>query len=149
MSNLISAVLILFGVVLVCAFRYRIFAALRRFEANNALRRAEEARALFDRYAHYRQTVQFAEEEVEDVAKVTVPDERTGQPVARYIFLGEQFATRKEAEAARYAAVIERARDFYKDLDRIYLSRRGRGHQAPTSPGLPSPAKGKSQPPGT
>src|SRR4051794_12033675 len=103
MSNLFSAVLILFGVVLVCAFRYRIFAALRRFEANNALRRAEEARALFDRYAHYRQTVQFAEEEVEDVAKVTVPDERTGQPVNRYIFLGEQFATRKEAEAARHA----------------------------------------------
>jgi len=146
MSNLFSALLILFGVVLVCAFRYRIFAALRRFEANNALRRAEEARALFDRYAHYRQTVRFAEEEVEEVAKLTVRDERTGEPLTRYIFLGEQFATRKEAEAARYAAVIERAREFYKDLDQIYLSRRDRGRSTAAGPGLPNP-KGESRTP--
>lgn len=143
MSNLFTALLILFGVVLVCAYRYRIFAALRRFEANNARRRAEEARALFDRYAHYRQTVRFAEEEVEDVAKLTVRDERTGEPLTRYIFLGEQFATRKEAEAARYAAIIERAREFYKDLDQIYLSRRDRGRATATGPGLPNP-KGES-----
>jgi len=146
MSNLFSALLILFGVVLVCAFRYRIFAALRRFEANNALRRAEEARALFDRYAHYRQTVRFAEEEVEEVAKLTVRDERTGEPLTRYIFLGEQFATRKEAEAARYAAVIERAREFYKDLDQIYLSRRDRGRSTAAGPDLPNP-KGESRTP--
>jgi hypothetical protein len=149
MSNLFSAVLIVFVLVLVSAFRYRIFAALRRFDQNNALRRAEEARALFDRYAHYRQTVQFAEEEVEDVAKLTVPDERTGEPVTRYIFLGEQFATRKEAEAARYAAVIEKAREFYKDLDRIYLSRRGRERPMAAGPGLPNPAKGDGRTRGT
>src|SRR5215467_6332971 len=140
MSDLFSAVLILFGLILVAAFRYRILARLKRFEANNARRRAEEARALFDKYAHYRQTVQFAEEEVEEVAKVVVADERTGQPVTRYVFLGEQFATRKEAEAARYAAIIEKAREFYKDLDRIYLSGRRRPER-PTAagPGLPKP----------
>src|ERR1043166_6376442 len=109
MSDLFSAVLILFGLLLVATFRYRILAALRRFDANNARRRAEEVRALFDRQAHYRQTVQFAEEQVEAVAKLTVRDERPGEPVTRYVFLGEQFATRKEAEAARYAAVIEKA----------------------------------------
>lgn len=148
MYNLFSAVLILFGVVLICAFRYRILAALRRFETNNALRRAEEARALFDRNAHYRQTVRFAEEEVEEVAKLTVPDERTGEPVTRYVFLGEQFATRKDAEAARYAAVIEKAREFYKDLDRIYLSR-GRRYEPPMAagPGLPKPGKPPSSRP--
>lgn len=144
MSDLFTAVLILFGVVLVAAFRYRILARLRRFERNNALKRAEEARARFDRFAHYRQTVKFAEEEVEDVAKVKVPDERTGEPVTRYVFLGEQFATRKEAEAARYAAIIERAREFYKDLDRIYLSGRRRPrpeNPMPAGPGLPKPDK--------
>src|SRR5579871_4904815 len=134
MSDLFTVVLILFGVVLVAAYRYRILARLRRFEANNALRRAEEARARFDKYAHYRQTVKFAEEEVEEVAKVRVPDERTGEPVTRYVFLGEQFATRKEAEAARYAAIIERAREFYKDLDRIYLAR-GRRPERPMPAG--------------
>src|SRR4051812_20251182 len=140
MYDLFSVILILFAVVLVSAFRYRILAALRRFEANNANRRAEEARALFDRYAHYRQTVRFAEEEVEDVAKLTLPDERTGQPVTRYVFLGEQFATRKEAEAARYAAIIDKAREFYKDLDRIYLSRGRRSERPPAAgPRLPKP----------
>ena len=140
MSDLFSVVLILFVVVLVAAFRYRILAGLRRFEANNALRRAEEARALFDRDAHYRQTVKFAEEEFEEVAKIRVPDERTGEPVTRYVFLGEQFATRKEAEAARYAAIIEKAREFYKDLDRIYLSRRQRPERPMAAgPGLPKP----------
>jgi hypothetical protein len=140
MSDLFTAVLILFGVVLVFGFRYRILAGLRRFEANNALRRAEEARALFDRYAHYRQTVKFAEEEIEEVTKIRVPDERTGEPVTRYVFLGEQYATRKEAEAARYAVIIERAREFYKDLDRIYLSRRQRPERPmATRPGLPKP----------
>jgi hypothetical protein len=140
MSDLFTAVLILFGVVLVFGFRYRILAGLRRFEANNALRRAEEARALFDRYAHYRQTVKFAEEEIEEVTKIRVPDERTGEPVTRYVFLGEQYATRKEAEAARYAAIIEKAREFYKDLDRIYLSRRKRPERPMAAgPGLPKP----------
>src|SRR5215472_8856464 len=75
-------------------YRRRIAALFRRFEIRNAQRRAEEARALFDRYAHYRQTVQFAEEQIESVTKITVPDERTGEPVARYVFLGEQFSTR-------------------------------------------------------
>jgi hypothetical protein len=140
MSDLFSAVLILFGLLMVAAFRYRILAGLRRFEANNALRRAEEARALFDKYAHYRQTVRFAEEEVEEVAKITVRDERTGEPVTRYVFLGEQFASRKEAEAARYAAIIEKAREFYKDLDRIYLSGRRRPERPMAAgPGLPKP----------
>jgi hypothetical protein len=126
MSNLLSVILIFFGGVLIYGFRHRIMEPLRRFEARNARRRAEEARALFDNYAHYRQTVQFAEEEIEDVTKITVPDERTGEPVTRYLFLGEQYATHSEAEASRFAAVIEKAREFYKDLDRIYLSRRGR-----------------------
>src|SRR5258705_135248 len=110
--NLFSVALALLAVALIYKFRLRILMPLRRFEARNARRRAEEARALFDRYAHYRQTVQFAEEQIEEVAKITVPDERTGEPVSRYLFLGTQFATRTEAEAARFALVIEKEREF-------------------------------------
>jgi hypothetical protein len=126
MSDLVSVILIFLGGILIYALRHRIMAPLHRFEARNARRRAEEARALFDKHAHYRQTVQFAEEEIEEVEKITVADERTGEPVIRYLFLAEQYGTRTEAEAARFGAVIEKAREFYKDLDRIYLARRGR-----------------------
>ncbi len=122
-------------------FRDRILTALRRFDARNTRRRAEEARALMDRYAHYRQTVQFAEEHIEPVATLTVSDSRTGEPVTRYVFLGEQYATRKEAEAVRHATVVEKAREFYVDLDQIYLSRRKRPEPTISAPALSDPSK--------
>ena len=140
-SNLITLALILFGGGLLYGFRGRLVSALQRFEARNARRRAEELRALMDRYAHYRQTVEFAEEQVEPVTIVTVRDSRTGEPVDRYVFLAEQYATRKDAEEARHAAVIEKAREFYIDLDRIFLSRRKRPEPTITAPALSDPAK--------
>lgn len=141
MSNLLSLALIFLGAALAYAFRNRVIGAFRRFEARNAARRAEELRALMDRYAHYRQTVQFAEEQVEEVTKVMVPDERTGEPVSRYLLLGAYYADRKEAEAVRRALVVEKAREFYIDLDRIYLSR-GRRPQPPfAAPALTDPSK--------
>jgi undecaprenyl pyrophosphate synthase len=141
MSNLVTLALILFGTALLYGFRGRLLSALQRFEARNARRRAEELRALMDRNAHYRQTVEFAEEQVEPVTTLTVPDTRTGEAVTRYLFLGEQFATRKDAEAARHAVVIEKAREFYVDLDRIYLSRRRRPEPTITAPALSDPSK--------
>jgi hypothetical protein len=141
MSNLVTLALILFGAVLLYGFRGRLLSALQRFEARNARRRADELRALMDRHAHYRHTVEFAEEQVEPVTTVTVPDSRTGEAVIRYLFLGEQFATRKDAEAARHAVVIEKAREFYIDLDRIYLSRRRRPEPTITAPALSDPSK--------
>ena len=141
MSNLITLALILFGAALLYGFRDRILTALRRFDARNTKRRAEEARALMDRYAHYRQTVEFAEEQIEPVATLTVSDSRTGEPVTIYVFLGEQYATRKEAEAVRHAAVVEKAREFYVDLDRIYLSRRKRPEPPTSAPALNDPSK--------
>jgi hypothetical protein len=122
-------------------FRDRLLGALRRFEARNTRRRADEARALMDRYAHYRQTVEFAEEQIEPVGTLAVSDSRTGEPVTRYVFLGEQYATRKEAEEARHAAVIEKAREFYIDLDRINLSRRRRPDPTISAPALSDPSK--------
>ncbi len=140
-SNLITLALILFGAVLLYGFRGRLLGALQRFEARNARRRAEELRALMDRYAHYRQTVEFAEEQVEPVTIVMVSDSRTGQPVDRYLFLGEHYATRKDAEEARHVVVIEKAREFYIDLYQIYLSRRRRPEPTITAPALSDSAK--------
>jgi hypothetical protein len=85
--------------------------------------------------------VEFAEEQVEPVTTVAVPDSRTGEAVTRYLFLGEQFATRKDAEAALHAVVIEKAREFYIDLDRIYLSRRRRPEPTISAPALSDPTK--------
>ena len=79
MSNLLTLALILFAAVFLYGIRDRLLAALRRFDARNTRRRADEARALMDRYAHYRQTVEFAEEQFEPVATLTVPDARTGE----------------------------------------------------------------------
>ena len=141
MSNLLTLALILFAAVFLYGIRDRLLAALRRFDARNTRRRADEARALMDRYAHYRQTVEFAEEQFEPVATLTVPDARTGEPVTRYVFLGEQYGTRKDAEAARHAAVVEKAREFYIDLDQIYLSRRKRPEPTISAPALNDPAK--------
>jgi uncharacterized protein YpiB (UPF0302 family) len=141
MSNLLTLALILFGAALLYGSRDRLLNALRRFDARNARRRADEALALIDRYAHYRQTVEFAEEQIEPVATLTLSDHRTGEPVTHYVFLGEQYATRKEAEAARHAVVIEKAREFYIDLDRINLSRRRRPEPTISAPALSDPSK--------
>jgi hypothetical protein len=126
MSDLLSLALFFFGAALIYAFRGRVFAPFRRFEARNALRRAEEARAMVERDAHYRHTLQSAQEQFEAVTKIAVPDERTGEPVERFLFLGIRYATREDAEAARQAAIVDKAREFYRDLDQIYLSRRPR-----------------------
>jgi hypothetical protein len=141
MSNLLTLALILFGAALLYGFRDRLLTALQRFDARNTRRRAEEARALRDRYAHYRQTVEFAEEQIEPVNTFTVSDSRTGEPVTRYVFLGEEYATRKEAEAVRHATVIEKAREFYIDLDKIYLSRRRRPEPTVSAPAASDPSK--------
>ena len=126
MSNLINVVMILCGVLLAVAVYRPVLRALRHFEARDAQRRMQEFHSAMDQYAHYRQTIQLIEEQVEQVSPVPVRDERTGELVTRYLFLGTLYSTRKDAEAARYAAVIEKAREFYVDLDRVFLSPRRR-----------------------
>ncbi len=142
LQNLLVLAVVLAVVAVFLAFRDRIVGALKRFDARNQARRAEEARALFDGYAHYRQTVELAEEQVEEVTKFRTTDTRTGEPVEGYIFLGAQYATRREAEAARHAAIVEKAREFYMELDKIYLGRRGANE---SYGGLPSLTDGSKR----
>lgn len=125
LQNLLTVAVIFALIALFMAFRDRIVGAFQRFEARNAARRADEARALFDNYAHYRQTMELAEEQVEEVQKFRTTDTRTGESTEHYAFEGVQYATRREAEAARHDAIIGKAREFYMELDKMYLSRRG------------------------
>jgi len=122
-SDLITVAILLSAALLAYAVHRPVLAALRRFEARNAERRLQEYKSAMDRYAHYRQTVQFVDEQIEPVMRETVADERTGEPVTRYVFLGISYATLQDAEAARHAVVVEKAREFYVDLDRVFLSR--------------------------
>jgi hypothetical protein len=124
MSNLVQVVLILSGVLAAVALYKPVLRALRKFEERNAERRMQELKSAMDAYSHYRQTMEFVEEQIEPVSTLTVRDERTGEPLTRYVFLGVWYAARQEAEAARYAAIVEKAREFYVDLDRVFLSRR-------------------------
>jgi|GEM_PF-697845 len=134
MSNVVTLAVLFVLAATLYKFRARIFLALRRFDTRNAFRRYEELKDRHDRFAHYKHTVRMAEEEVEGVSEMTMPDERTGTPVTRFLFLGEHYATSDEAEMARRAAVMAKARDFYLDLDNLYLGKRHSQHGAPTLP---------------
>jgi hypothetical protein len=96
---------------------WRVVALFDRIEQR---RRDAELQAFCDRmnpHAHFRQTVDAINEEtaaVEAFAKA----EGAGDP--RAVWNDRIFATRAEADAARWRHVLSRARDFYMDLDRMY-----------------------------
>ena len=114
----------------VCGVIYRrrasLAAALRRFDARNAARQREQLLQRVQPDAHYRETLRIAEEQVEPVGEIRVPDARTGVMLPRYLFEGVEYATREEADAARLAAVADKARTFYAELDAHWLQRRPR-----------------------
>jgi len=116
--------IILIGIVFIAAaaaYRWREswLAPLRKFDQRNAARIREQAEARHDPNAHYKETLRLAEEQVEEI--IETPDD---EPLKRYYFEGEEFDRREDAEEARRGKVIEKARGFYFDLDKIYLGRR-------------------------
>lgn len=126
MNGLFSTAGLVLAAIVVYRFHRPILAALARFDARNIERKIGEIRDRQDRQAHYKHTLQLAEEQVDIIREKTVPDERTGEPVSRFLFAGEVFATREDAEAARQEAIIAKAREFYVELPAA-LTRRGNG----------------------
>lgn len=126
MRSLASMTLFILAMIVLFGYRERILAVLQRFDARNAARRAEEMRDRRDRLAHFRHTLKLAEEQVEEIGETTIPDPRTGDPVKIYLFEGERFLSRDDAEAARNEAIVTRARSFYQELPRA-LAQRGDG----------------------
>jgi len=120
LGNIVLICLTFLGVVALYRWGGPILAALRRFDARNVQRQQEQSAARFDPDAHYRETIRLAEEQVEEITELTDPG-----PVTRFLFNGEEYDRREDAEEARMTQVIEKARGFYIELDTIYLGRHG------------------------
>ena len=118
MAAFILVMIVLFG------FRGQILARLKQFDDRNMRRREDELRDRQDRLAHFKHTMSLAEEQVEEIGEITEPDSRTGTPVKFYLFEGERFFSRDEAEAARNEVVVAKAREFYRDLPKALTERR-------------------------
>jgi hypothetical protein len=115
-----------FIAVMILIYRYHrdIMAALARFDARNVRRIADEQRDRTDPIAHFRHTLKVAEEQVEEISEITVPDERLGTPITRYVFEGERFASRFDAERVRADKIRAIARGFYVELPAALTARK-------------------------
>jgi hypothetical protein len=127
LRDLLTTSLIIAVLLVIFRYRHEISAALARFDARNVRRIAEEQRDRSDPIAHFRHTLKVAEEQVEDVSEITVPDERLGTPVTRYVFEGEQFSSRFEAERVRAEKIRAIARGFYVELPVALANRKQDG----------------------
>ncbi|HUJ03598.1 MAG TPA: hypothetical protein VLW75_08180 [Rhizomicrobium sp.] len=124
MRDLLSMAGLVLAGLIIYAYFPRIQAALRRFDEKNIARRHQEALDRKDRHAHFKHTLMLAEEQVEEVSEFAASDERTGEKVTRYLFEGETFLTRDDAEDARNEAVLAKAREFYVELPKALAERR-------------------------
>jgi hypothetical protein len=94
----------------------RVVAAVRRFEQR---RRDADLQAYFDRMnpnAHFRQSV----DQIGEATPAVMP---LGPNDPRAVWNDTTFATREDAEAARWRHILTEARSFYVDLDRTYGNR--------------------------
>lgn len=116
LRDLLTTAALLMAGLLLYRFRGPILAALARFDARNVARRREEMDDRRDQLAHYKHTLRLAEEQVEEIEEFATQDARTGETLTRYLFEGENFASRDEAEAVRQRAIVAKARNFYVEL---------------------------------
>jgi hypothetical protein len=123
MSGLYQVSALVLAGLLIYGFRTRILERLRRFDQRNIARQRQDVEDRRDGLAHYRHTLQLAQEQVEEIGEMKVPDERTGDPVTRYLFEGETFASRDEAEAVRNEKIVAKAREFYRELPAALAAR--------------------------
>ncbi|HWD27067.1 MAG TPA: hypothetical protein VG387_07880 [Rhizomicrobium sp.] len=124
LSDILWTFLAVMAVLAVYRVRHPILAWLRRFDQANVDRIAQQERDKADPLAHFRHTLRTAEEQVEDVMPIIEPDARLGTPVTRYLFEGERFATREEAERVRAEKIRAIARGYYMDLPVALAERR-------------------------
>lgn len=113
------------GFVLACIALYRFgLPALRRFDAQNIARIAQQEQDKSDPDAHIRHALQVAEEQVEPVTEI-----KTGDKV-QYLFEAQIFSDRDDAEEARANRIGVIARRFYSELPQALA---GRETRAPLS----------------
>jgi hypothetical protein len=110
--------------MLIYRYHRAVIAALKRFDARNVKRIEDQVRARVDPLAHFRETMAVAGEQVEDIQEVTVQDARLGTPVKHYVFEGEHFLTRDDAERVRAAKIGSIARNYYVELPKALAERK-------------------------
>jgi nitrogen fixation-related uncharacterized protein len=121
-SDLVTVSLVILAVILaVSPWSLR---QLRRFDDGNRARIEAERSDRRDANAHFRHTLKLAEEQVEDVSSITLSDPRTGTPVTRWLFEGEQYASEDEAQAARAEKLRAIAVGFYRELPAALAARK-------------------------
>jgi hypothetical protein len=125
MIRLIGVSILILAAIVLHRFWPNIVAALRRFDAENVVRIRQEQMDRNDQLAHFRHTMGRSEEQVEDVFEIEELDPRTATAVTRYVFEGERFATRMEAEKVRAQKIGDIARGFYRELPAA-LAHRGK-----------------------
>ncbi|HEY8950644.1 MAG TPA: hypothetical protein VIM56_17295 [Rhizomicrobium sp.] len=128
MSRLFLTAALLLVAIVVVRLWPRISAAFRKFDADNIARIRQEQIDRGDQLAHFRHTLGRSEEQVEEIFEIfeiSELDPRTATAVTRYVFEGERFATRWEAEKARAQKIGDIARGFYRELPAA-LSHRGK-----------------------
>lgn len=125
MSGIYSTAGLVLALLLLYRFRAHWLSALKRFDEANVERLEQERKDKRDPLAHFKHTLILAGEEVEEVQEVVEADARTGDPVVRYVFNAEKFATRDEAEEARNRVVVAKARIFYRELPAALAAKRG------------------------
>jgi hypothetical protein len=125
MSRLYITAALLLVAIVIARFWPRIMAALRKFDSDNVERIRQEQIDRGDQLAHFRHTLGRSEEQVEEISEITELDPRTASAVTRYVFEGERFATRWEAEKARAQKIGDIARGFYRELPAA-LAHRGK-----------------------
>jgi hypothetical protein len=138
LDNILTAFLGIVMALVVYRYRREILDGLRRFDARNAERIAEQEADRRDPQAHIRHTLMSAGEQVEAVSEFQVSDARLGTPVTRYVFEGKHYATRWEAESARAQKIREIANRYYAELPRALAERTGTGAM-PSSDEPPKP----------
>jgi hypothetical protein len=123
LENMIEVGALIIAALLAYRFYRPVLERLRRFDAENVARIQRQENERFDPTAHIRHALDVADEQVEAVQEIAVPDERTGEPVTRFLFEAEAFATRDEAEEARARRVGAIARRFYAELPQALAGR--------------------------
>jgi hypothetical protein len=97
--------------VLACILLYRFgLPVLRRFDEENVRRIIQQAQDKKDPNAHFRHTLEMADEQVEAVQEIKVG------AATQYLFETEIFLTRDAAEERRAERVGVLARRFYAEL---------------------------------
>ena len=123
LENVIEVGTLIIVALLAYRFYRPVMERLRRFDAENIARIQRQENERFDPTAHIRHALDVADEQVEPVQEIAIPDERTGQPVMRFLFEAEAFGTRDEAEEARARRVGAIARRFYAELPQALAGR--------------------------